>query len=197
MPSSFLSEHSCEYHLVPKFLDILETQYQNSIPIFFWHSREGGVRSRNSLSNILVKIVAVYARRPKFINNRDQEVLVKFNQVLFDRAGFMKEIGIPVFAGVPFISTLEEFTRTAPFVWFKIDPTMSEHSVTIQDIDSGLSSKEILDTIEEECASLTWPNAIDQIKALRRRQDYNTLVSFFTGGLYKPVYFIIPQKLDF
>src|SRR5689334_19704016 len=117
MPSSFLSEHSIELILAPKFARILSTRFPGVIPLYFWGSREGGRIGRNSITD-LVRVIALYPRRPKVSEPFQQVIEVKFNAHLFNRTWEFNQLGIPVFAGLPLVNCLNHFNFSTNCLWF-------------------------------------------------------------------------------
>jgi hypothetical protein len=45
--SSFISERTVEFYLVPRFKDLLGTRRSFVLPFFYWKTREGGILSRD------------------------------------------------------------------------------------------------------------------------------------------------------
>lgn len=200
MASSFVSEHSVEFVLVPQFAEILSVGYETVVPIYFWHSREGGNISKDCFRNRAVRIVVLYPRRPKVANAYQLEIEVKFNEVLFEQSRQLKEKGIPVFAGVPLASSLDNFTVTTNCAWFKINPSGYEEIIQLPcDVPTQILSQnirqvsevEILSIINEDSSQLSWPKAIEFLRELRNRSSYVRFWSFM-GDTYKPTYFLLP-----
>lgn len=200
MASSFVSEHSVEFVLVPQFAEILSVDYETVVPIYFWHSREGGNISKDCFTNRKVRIVALYARRPKIANAYQLEIDVKFNEVLFERSRQLKEKGIPVFAGVPLASSLDNFTLATKCAWFKINSNGVEQIIQLscdyptQILSQNIrlvSGTDILSIINEDSSQLSWPKAIEFLRELRNRSSYVRFWSFM-GDTYKPIYFLLP-----
>jgi len=200
MASSYVSEHSVEFVLVPQFAGILSVGYETVVPIYFWHSREGGNISKECFRNREVRIVVLYPRRPKVINAYQPKIEVKFNEVLFERSRQFKEKGISVFAGVPLASSLDDFTVTTKCAWFKIHPNGSEEIIELScEVPTPIFSqnvkqvgqKEILSIIDDNSLRLSWPKAIEYLRELRSRSSFIRSWSFM-GDTYKPIYFLLP-----
>lgn len=200
MASSFVSEHSIEYVLVPQFAEILSSDYKTVIPIYFWHSREGGNISKDCFKNKFVRIVALYARRPKISSAYQESIYVKFNEVLFERARMFKEKGILVFAGVPVISSLDFFTLDTKCDWFSLKENGFEEIIEISCHNhlpiqtksiNQVNKKEILNQIRDQSELLKWPDAINFLRELRHRSDYIKFYSYM-GDTYKPTFFLMP-----
>jgi hypothetical protein len=74
MATSFISEHSVEYILVANLTETLTTHFNRVIPIYFLSTREGSIISRECGPSQVVKVVSVFARRPK-VNFAGQSVI--------------------------------------------------------------------------------------------------------------------------
>jgi hypothetical protein len=203
MGSSFISEHSAEFALVPQFTRILNQEFSNVIPLFFWSRREGGNMASVSLKGSLVKIVALYPRRPKVEKVNQSFIEIKINESLFRTTDFLSAHGIPVFAGIPVISSLEMFDGNATCAWFKLLPNGTEE-ILLLSLENKLltepgnaimiNDKNILSIIETECKELVWEEAVTYLKKAKNYgEEYQR--SFF-GSRYKPVYFVIPILLN-
>ena len=58
--SSFISEHTADYILIPSLINILRQEFKVVVPIFPWISREGNRFSRNIHQQDKFKVVAVF-----------------------------------------------------------------------------------------------------------------------------------------
>jgi hypothetical protein len=47
--TSFMSEHTAEFYLVPHFRDLLGAGYPHVLPFFYWKTREGNTLPDPSL----------------------------------------------------------------------------------------------------------------------------------------------------
>lgn len=204
MSTSFISEHSAEFILVPKFAEILSSRFDNILPIYFWVSREGSRMAKACLRGISLRIVAMYARRPKIERPDQEEILVKFNSILLDRAKYFQHFGIPVFAGVPRVSSISDFKLDAECSWFRIS-TESEINYDVGyllDIKAGrvmeglseqiipVNESAIIKTIQMKSRSILWEEAVKIIRGVAS----DDISSWYYPGNYtnyKPVYFLI------
>jgi len=198
--SSFLSERSTEYVLIPKFCENLHRISKKITPIFFWSTREGAIHSKASFKDKSVIIIAFYARRPKVPNVSSELIELKFNSELFARAEYLSGNGIPVFAGTPLVSKLDEFHLGVSCKWFNILPDRFQSdqyvfldgtgSVIGQSSNSILevTTNEIINIIKNNSREVTWNAAIEIIKSNKYSNHNNR---WYFGGGYKPVYFII------
>lgn len=82
--SSFISEHTAEYIILPPLINAIEKKYSSVLPLFYWSSREGGSHGRDSLRFNNYKVIAVYPRRPKVLKVNSETICLTFNDILFD-----------------------------------------------------------------------------------------------------------------
>jgi hypothetical protein len=71
---------------------------------------------------ISLRLLAMYARRPKICVPNQDYILVKINNILFERSYYLKEMGIPTIVGVPRISSITNFHLDCPCSWFNLCP---------------------------------------------------------------------------
>lgn len=202
---SFMSEHTAEYILVPNLINSLNPFFSNIFPFYFWQRREGNAMSRWCGEGKFVRIVIVFPRRPKINLPEQNELLVKFNYCLFDVAHIAKQIDIPVFAGVPLVSSLFKLNSNIDCAWFHFNTSDSQSDdvqVTLplncsqnqnahgeSCIDGPLNIKTLVDYINSGSKTRSWDDALDEINSLK----YLTPTGGFFGGFggYKPFYLAI------
>ena len=134
--SSYFSERTVEYSIVPPLVDYLTGRFGNAVPMFFWRSREGNSCSAKRHADAIVRVLAVFARRPKE-SRREGELFGKLNGVLHEFAESAVPVGIPCFVGFPFAETLFDLGRSPTF-WFPIPPDRDgdfRFSVTVRGED--------------------------------------------------------------
>src|SRR5690348_2806966 len=110
MITSFISEHTAELILVPDILRILQPVYPCITPLYYWASREGSIMSRRAFEHKRVRVLAFYPRRPKVKSPGMGTILVKFNELLYNRSSYFHSKGIPVIAGVPLADSLDRLS---------------------------------------------------------------------------------------
>lgn len=183
-PTGFISEHSAEYVLVPKACAALRSRYRVVVPFFFWATREGATLSRQIGPRSKVRIISIFARRPKLLNPDDPRILVRFNEEIFRRARESEPSGIPVYAGVPFAHSYEELGNDPICLWFriaaKLDPNSTNGTVDIEVDSSGdcrttlpsnlkqLQADDLSNDVMESTAELGWCDALDTLRSIRR-----------------------------
>jgi hypothetical protein len=153
--------------------------------------------------------MAMYARRPKVIEPVQNDIEVKINEKLFQKAYYLKQYDIPTIAGVPLISTIGDLRIGCGCSWFYIDPQMpyEEEVVTLVEIGTNqckenlphrvkgpLQEKELLNIVNMAAVFSTW---IEAIQVLRGEPNIWTSKTAFSNSMfrtfinYKPIYFLI------
>jgi hypothetical protein len=118
---SFLSEHSVEYALVPNLVGHLTVKFRSVIPIFFWSTREGNATARSSFHDVPVRILSVFARRPKISASHPNLIFMKINTQLLVYATKSAQHGIPTLTGIPLADSLQAFGLHSPCCWYKLN----------------------------------------------------------------------------
>lgn len=203
--TSFISEHSAEFVLVPNLVEILSATYSSIVPIYFWATREGSRIAASGVEPRMVRLVTVFARRPKVQNPNDEMLLVKINARLVQAGELGRRFGSPVFVGVPLATNLLRFHIGTPCAWFYLAGSAhTEEDVYIRLSLKGerqnshnnaslvqgvLTHKEILAEVSRNAGPMTWQSAVEVMKNLRHAEgDYGW---FMTG--YRPFFLIIPE----
>lgn len=204
MVTSFLSEHSAEFCLVPNLSRVLEERWSMT-PVYFWSTREGSRLARECDDGQQITVLAMFARRPKMLQVGDETIQVKVNASLQRRAFDLLESGIPVLCGVPVVSSILDFSLSSPCVWFSLIPTARDHEDMYIEIDKKTgtiirsNSNESFCTLAvsdiqqlaNDARSMVLSQAIENIKEIGRA--HNSKFSWF-GASYKPVYFLLRRK---
>ncbi len=192
--SSFINEQTASYLLVPQFTAMLKRHFSKVIPIYYWATREGSSLGVAQLAGQNFTIVALYPRRPKLVNYQTDHVLVKINEQLFNFADLLAPAGIPVFAGSPMISSLNDLKNEVASAWFEIQPGGTEIQYRLDlPFDHGkheftLTEAEILELIGKEGRAIS----MDDFRKIIKEAN-SAIFPFFVYGrnVYKPVYFFI------
>lgn len=210
-PGSFMNERTAEYVLVSDLIGRLRNTFWHLTPLFFWASREGGRRARESYTGE-VRILGAFARRPKVIVPGAPEIEVKFNEVLFRYARALNEAGIPVVAGAPCISRLSDLAVDVPCTWFQIHAlpffendaharvpltNPSDAWITPSDaaVSGPLSSSDIVALLQH--AKLhSWPEGLAVMHSVRREAaapDTDWWPWFGPNAQYRPFYLVAKE----
>ena len=203
--TSFICEHSAEFVLVYFLTQLFSAHRQNLIPLYFWKSREGSLISKRCDPNTPIRLLAMYARRPKIHDPDQDHILVKLNDILFERAYYLKENGIPTIAGVPRVSSIMELHTACPCSWFNLCPDCNFRSDVefMIDIASNkcdtelppsirgpLEDVELLSLFDKATHLPSWQDAIQILRAEGLDYDFYGSSLYWPMGIYKPVYFL-------
>ena len=209
-PTSFISEHTAEYFLVPAALQVFSETGEQVLPLYFWATREGSRISRECGSGEEeVRLVAVYPRRPKVIQPNQDHVYVKFNLSLFETAKFAQTLDVPVFAGVPLASSILDLSPKTLVAWFHLEPKekpIRDEVVRValhgkdEDTDSSsmvkrIGEEELLDLALNRSRTQDWDACLNQMKEVRRYvrvSNYGSRWPWFGG--YKPFFIVIVEN---
>ena len=207
--TSFFCEHTAEYMLVPKMHALLVTRFPASVPIYFWKTREGNSVSSSLHSRRALRVLAMFARRPKIVNG-EHLVAGKINKELYEFADASRRAGIPAIAAFPAASSLWSLYVDPPVFWISLQikkPSdiefildTSNHSCQPYRRDGCavpvLSDEEVLEMVNREAKVLEWDEAMKEIGELRlERYREGAFTRFFGFGGYKPVYFLLPENV--
>lgn len=203
MSASFISEHTAELVLVPELLTSLKLIYSKITPLYYWVSREGAAMSRHSFAGKEIKLLVLYARRPKIEFPGCGYIEIKLNQILFDRCSFFEKHGIPVIAGVPLADKLEDIQLGVDCIWLRIQPNGSETILKVNldgkhTFSSDFNALSIVDleAMIENSKTMTWNEGLEKINEMRRSTmpDGRYYHQYMSGDLYKPVYLLIHKN---
>lgn len=200
MSTSFISEHTAEYILVPKMVNILAQRFAKVIPLYFLSTREGGRISRECDQSLPIRVLNVFARRPKVYIPNHPRIEVKFNSTLFQKADLAAQVGIPTFAGLPLASSLMDLGLDTRCAWFSLsgilnddvyynllpDGTVDDQSHKSPTIAGPLQEHEIVATVLERSRPMIWNEAIEHLRLIRRSSPYGKEYALIFGGGYHP-----------
>lgn len=200
--SSFISEHTGEYVLIPRLTGILKQKFKVVIPIYPWLTREGNNLSKSLHRQDKFKIVGFYPRRPK-IDIKYRKIQIKINNEFLTGAKEASRINIPMLAGCPLASNLWELNEDTKCIWIKLtDKTRKNYNIEYTDeipIDYKIiQHEEILDTNDDilnfvinGSKELDFEKLIQAIQTIR---VYSSTVYFMGFGSYKPIYFLLKDE---
>lgn len=198
---SFISEHTAEFCLVPRFQSILKAKFSNTVPFFFWSTREGNSNSRNNRTRRPARLCALFPRRPKLGENC--ALVMKVNKEVFRMAVELQQAGIPPFAGIPLVHSLFELAEDCDCLWFYLGATgQCEKDIEIDCEGSvGLPgdgtlrgpcrAKEVCHIVETQSQARHWQDAIEILRYVRSRTGAASSYRLPFGLVYKPVYFLV------
>lgn len=202
--ASFLSEHTAEFILAPQAAEVFSRFAKAAVPIYYWSTREGSRVGRECAPNRHVRVVSIFARRPKVTVPGQSVIVAKLNQELFTYSEEATERGIPTLAGIPLVSSLDQLTASCPSVWFRLldapsndmeiplalngerregdDPTHIEGPSQLENLAAKAVSK---------ATAYEWRDALDTLRELRRVGHPNGFFHFLGG--YKPFHVLLLQ----
>ncbi|HYP29371.1 MAG TPA: hypothetical protein VE262_21855 [Blastocatellia bacterium] len=200
MAISFISEHSAEYVLVPNIVAIMKREFSTVLPLYFLSSREGSSIARLCNPSRNVRILNMFARRPKIEVPHQPSIEMKLNKSLFEIAQLSTTLGIPTFAGIPLVSSIIDFGLDAKCVWFKLsgaqkedvfykislDSTILSQTHNSPAVEGPLKETDIIGEVLRTSWLMIWDEALDNLKAIRRGPAPYNNFWFGLGGGYHP-----------
>jgi len=184
MTTSFISEHTAEFVLVPELKRLLEEHFISAVPIFPWLSREFGAQSKKSHGALKFHVLVMFPRRPRI--SKDGEIFVTINPELIGFKEIGAEYGIAVIAGCPCATNFLDLASCKDCVWLNIEGSFS-CLLRLESLEIGnrLSESDILRVIREG-RSQSIQSLEEFIQATRF-----VLPQGFFGAKYKPIYFLV------
>jgi hypothetical protein len=206
-PTSYICERSAEYALIPELVSKFKTKYEFVTPIYPWISREGSNISRSLHGLKSFKILGLYARRPKLLDEDDPFITVKFSEQIIYGGHMGFELGIPMIAGCPLARNFFELSTCKNFLWadlskFSIDDIDIQISVDKDGKTSEIFNKflihktdDVIDFVELTSESFDLEMFIQAIKKIKMTsKGYGVYYPMAFMGGYKPVYFLLANS---
>jgi hypothetical protein len=199
--SSFISEHTVEFYLVPRFRALLNTSYSHVLPFFYWKTREGGILSRSNEFPAPVTACAMFPRRPKVYGER---IEMTVNEEVYLMSEHLQQAGISTFLGFPRVNSISDLVTDFECLWFSPNQTNGHHirreiacgNGTAE--DSTLAGpfkdgKEIHEYIKSSSTQQTWGKLLDILYDVHSKISQEDIIRyrFRFGPPYKPVYFLV------
>lgn len=200
---SFMSEHTAEYALVPDLIAKLADRFPRVVPTYYWGTREGSRVGRESFDGRAVRVAAAFARRPKVTHPGCDSILMKVNDVLFATAHAGSEVGVPVFAGVPLVNNLVDFSVGVRCAWFHVTSTSDwsddrEFRLSLtcellvpeppEGVAGPLNQTQLLQIVESQCEQVDWMFALN---AMRYVKSAGGMQHPIFGGGYRPFFLLM------
>lgn len=204
MATSFICEHTAEYFLTRRIADALLPWFDFAVPIHYWATREGSSIAMQSIADTPIRVVAVYARRPKITAPGADRLVMKINEQLFAAATFAARFGIPLLAGLPLVTQLADLCPEAGCAWFWLTggtgpgcdveivlPVDDPHATVIEDphIVGPVLEDSLADRVQYLAGTWHWRDATRIMHALRNKGMGHH--GPFGGG-YQPFYVVLP-----
>jgi hypothetical protein len=196
-PTSFICEHTAEYVLVPRVCEALRGRFDCVTPIFYWATREGSSRAQLCGPIRAIRVISIFARRPKLLDGQPNTIVVRLNEELLERASVSEGYGIPVYAGVPVSRTFAELGKEPKCIWLRLNGNSKPRDIQLYPFDAeprkpAEPSEIPLDTLVDETVKqareLSWDDAIEALRNMRRDRDGAARWPLFGG--YKPFHIL-------
>jgi hypothetical protein len=203
--SSFLTERTVEYAILPRLLSYLKQRFGAAVPMYFWATREGNSVAQELHANQRFRVLVVFARRPKVLADR-QHMLGKINQELFEFADRAFVHGLPSIAAYPAVRDLFELGGAFQTYWiplmglphqdalFKVN--LLRPDIGPEPFDGCQLPFWQLEDLGDAVAAATvliWRDAMRAIRDVRHAHRVIPGVGFLGGGgSYMPVYILVP-----
>ncbi|MGN7875946.1 hypothetical protein ACTJKJ_20500 [Roseateles sp. 22389] len=203
--SSFFTERTAEYAILPPLLAYLRQRFGAAVPMYFWATREGNSVAQERHSGRRFRVLVVFARRPKVLDGH--HMLGKINRELFEFADRAGKHRIPSVAAFPAVSDLFELGRDFQTYWFPLaglphqdavfKVSLSRPDLRPEPLDGfRLEPWELEDVGDavEVAPVLTWRDAVCAIRDVRHAHRIVPDMGFIGGGSsYMPVYVLVPE----
>jgi len=199
--TSFISERTAEYYLVPPFRALLASSYTHVLPFFYWKTREGNIQSRMDDFPSLLTACALFPRRPKIEGER---VEMTVNEEVHIMSRLLLEAGIPTFLGFPRVQSLSDFASEFECLWFcsrSSKNSYSSHEIfpgMLRTPDSELlgpfrGGSGIQEYLVRNAARRTWYDLLYALSEVhsKYRDEVPRKNPFMFGPVYKPTYFLM------
>ena len=201
--TSFFSERTAEYSILPVLTSFLQHRFGAAVSMYYWASREGNTVAREVHNGRSVRMLAMFARRPKSVTRLT--VSGKLNAELFEFAERAEPHGVPTIAGFPVVRDVFELGGNFRTLWFplrggraqdvifNVDLTGAEPTPTSQ---SGRPVQTLeLDDIGDAVSAarvLSWEAAMAAISDARVTPRTMGGGKFWGGSPYNPAYVLVP-----
>lgn len=202
--TSFISEHTAEFVLIPILKKILQKEFEFVTPIFPWMTREGSNISKSLHQNDKFKILGLYPRRPKIALLDKENIHIKINDqiILGARSGFT--LGIPIIAGCPLAKDFWELGNIPNCLWIRLNFKSNKNKeFQIKQgkslyLDRDLSKvvfheeNEILEYVIENANLFDVDGAMEAFRKIKMDSlNFEYYSRFYLWGGYKPIYFFL------
>lgn len=191
--SSFYSERTVEYILVPELCNIILKYKKNVVPIFFRQLREGTNLSSELFGNNKFRILAMFARRAKLFNPNSC-LHIKINHSVIKMFKNLDAVGIPVIFGASTARSLIELSNSE-VKWISIYEAyyknLDDIYLDLDDDEFTINENEIIELIDES-KLFEFEEMCSHLEELRKNEKMESRLPWFSRTwIYEPVYFLI------
>ncbi|MHB1342530.1 MAG: hypothetical protein ACYCX5_12345 [Coriobacteriia bacterium] len=198
-----MNERSAEYLLVSNLVATLSDEHARVVPVFFWKTREGGHAASEGMRGHEVRLLTLFARRPKVAGPQSPDVAMTVNAELFDASDVASTFNSPVLCGIPRVNTLLDLTLGAPCSWFWLQAGIgAAHAMQVfvpidgsaprgvaLPIEGPLNEQQIRRIARAETIPMSWERAVEAMGAIRQS---STVGSWRFGGTgYRPFFALV------
>ncbi|WP_323920456.1 hypothetical protein [Aeromonas caviae] len=189
MATSYISEHSAEYYLVPALKEILQEQYSHVAPLFPWMSRELSKLSRRLHKDDQFHVLVMFPRRPKLQDPKSSEIQVTINFELEAYNEVWKNNSVPVIAGCPRALDIWDLSNCQNYAW--LDLTKNNPYKYLNTISQLKENGFLLE--KSDILTLVRNSAVFNLESFEKlfRDAKETQPHRMYGSQYKPVYFLV------
>lgn len=201
--TSYFSERTAEYSILPLVVAYLADRFGAAAPMYYWSSREGNSMARELHEQARLRVLAIFARRPK--SWRRDVLLGKLNLELFDFAHKASLHGVPTVAAFPVVRDIFELGGNFHIHWLPLEEPAKEGVEFEVDAASPenppkrlggrymrtLTLQEVGDAVESAKVH-TWKDAMHAIHSSRRFLRFDGSGFYGNGGAYSPAYVLVP-----
>jgi len=191
--SSFYSERTIEYILVPKLCNLIHKHKINVVPLFFRQLREGTNLSSELFGNKKFQMIAMFARRGKLSNPNDY-LHIKINHSVIKMFKNLNSIGIPVIFGASNARSLIELSNS-DVNWISIYKVpyknLDDIYLDLDDKEFSINENEIIELIDKS-RLFEFEEMCSHLEELRKKEKMERGLPWFSRvWMYEPVYFLI------
>lgn len=203
--SSFVSERTIEYVLIPALSKILKQKYTSVIPVFPWMTREGTKLSRTIHHKDKFRVVGLYPRRPKLNLFDSSKLLIKIREEFIIGSEIALKLSIPLIVGSPLIRNIWDLDKDPECVWLRVDETSDLNYELMFDVKlngydlSNLTNNfknhdDLLSFIDDRSMMYSYDEALNAFSKIRRERNYG-FIFFYSAP--KPIYFLLGKEKAF
>jgi len=151
----------------------------------------------------LIRVVAIFPRRPKIKLPGQKSFLIKINRILFEWSRQLSTFGIPSFAVAPHSSSLFNCEDLPSLHWFSIGvpPHSMELSleINLESITPGvqapltgpLSDSDVLNIVRTTTEPHAWIEYLEFLSLARHKVAPDYFSRFGGPAFYRPVFYLL------
>ncbi|MEM7085223.1 MAG: hypothetical protein AAF489_03525 [Bacteroidota bacterium] len=191
--SSFISERTADYIIVPRLVSMLKSEFRDVVPLYPWLSREGGKLSRTLHADDSFRVLGLFTKRPK-VSIAKTKFVVKVNNDFVLGASAARKLGIPFITGTPIVQDFWRLNENADCFWVKLNETTKDfyeikaNSPCPYSDNIIQSEEEMIEFVTNNSSEMILETLVRAIREVRWASGNGMYRAF---GLYRPVYFLL------